>query len=145
MKDIQYSKMKKVFVSTAIFVFIFSAISTDLKSQTSFSDQFEIIKTDSPDNSQLIKSANVETMASIIVYPNIFTNEINMVFEDMGNTTVIVEAYDISGNKVISKELNMTESYGHSQIKTDELLPGVYNLKIKSGNQIIDKTITKKG
>lgn len=145
MKDIQYSKMKKVFVSTAIFVFIFSAISTDLKSQASFSGQYEVIKTDSPDNSQLIKSANVETMASVIVYPNIFTNEINMVFEDLGNTTVIVEAYDISGNKVIFKELNMTESYGHSQIKTDELLPGVYNLKIKSGNQIIDKTITKKG
>ncbi len=145
MKNIQYSKIKKVLVSTAIFVFIFSAISTDLKSQTSFSDQFETVKTDSPDNSQLIKSANVETKASVIVYPNIFTNEINMVFEDLGNTTVIVEAYDISGNKVISKELNMTESYGHSQIKTDELLPGVYNLKIKSGNQIIDKTITKKG
>ena len=74
MKNIQYSKIKKVLVSTAIFVFIFSAISTDLKSQTSFSDQFETVKTDSPDNSQLIKSANVETKASVIVYPNIRNN-----------------------------------------------------------------------
>jgi hypothetical protein len=146
MKNIQRSKMKKVFTLTAIFVFLFSAISTDLKSQTSFSNKYEMIKTVSPDNSKPITNADVTTsQASVIVYPNIFTNEINMVFEDLGNSTVIIEAYDISGNKVMSKELNMTDSYGHAQIKTEELTPGIYNLKIMSGNQIIDKTITKKG
>ena len=81
---------------------------------------------------------------NVIVYPNPFTNEINIVFENFDKEVVIVELFDDLGRIILTKEISTTQQPYHTIIDLKELKPAVYNLRTKSDTYLFNNKIIKR-
>jgi hypothetical protein len=81
---------------------------------------------------------------NVVVYPNPFTDEINVVFENFEEEIVIIEIFDDLGRIILTKEFNPTQQSYHTIIDLNELKPAVYNFRTKSQKLIFNQKIVKK-
>jgi hypothetical protein len=81
---------------------------------------------------------------SLVVYPNPFNNEINIIFENIANEEVTVEIFDQTGRIILTKKINTTQTSTYTTIDLSELKPAVYNLRTKSDTYLFNNKIIKK-
>jgi hypothetical protein len=131
--------------TTIFFMSIVILFSTGMKvnAQTLLADAQEGTNSTSVSMSKIVTGSEVNE-PSVIVYPNTFVDEINVVLEDFGNELVTIEICDAQGKIILIKELNTNNTAYHTQIDVKNLNPAVYNLSVKSANHIINRKINKK-
>jgi hypothetical protein len=87
-----------------------------------------------------IAEPNLDNLISI--YPNPFTDEVFVDFEDIyGHAQVSV--YDMAGRQIYKQEVNMHET-GNYRIDLPGKAPGMYLVRIVHGDKSIQKKIIKK-
>lgn len=87
---------------------------------------------------------NIKNAVILGVYPNPFINDIQMQFSLFQTNQVNIEIVDMAGKLVFSKDLGILPKGLHNQSLTIENIPsGIYSLLIRSGQDIIQKTIQK--
>ncbi len=78
---------------------------------------------------------------SITVYPNPFTEFVNINYDLPQKTKVNIEVFDISGAKVATIVENQEQKGSQTQTFTPNLAVGTYFIKMNLGNEIIFKKI----
>jgi hypothetical protein len=81
---------------------------------------------------------------SLLIYPNPFTDELNVVIEDLQDNKFVLEIFDELGRHICSQEYNSVGNSYYTTIDLKDLKPAVYNLRIKSAGQIKNYKIVKK-
>ncbi len=81
---------------------------------------------------------------SMIVYPNPFNNEVNVVIENITDTDFSLEIFDESGRCVFSNSYQSERMDVHKSLNLDYLAPAVYNIRMKSQNHVLNTKIIKK-
>ncbi len=77
--------------------------------------------------------------SGITIYPNPFTDELNLVFDNV--LAQQVQLFDFSGRLIIAKKINQAEMY---KLSTNELLQGTYVIKITTDKATKSYKIIKK-
>lgn len=128
-------------IFTTIFIF---ASGSELIGQTLIADNNKQIEVNDIDYSQNSSNTNSESFETdLIVYPQVFTNELNFAFQKSGNDPIIIEIYNSMGELVISHKLLGSNNTGHIQLQTNELKSDIYKVIFKTDHRVINKTITK--
>ena len=83
-------------------------------------------------------------LPSLMAYPNPFTNELNVVIENLQETEFVLELYDNIGKLIFSQEYSTEETTFHTIIDLNNLLPAVYNLRSRSENNVMNVKVVKK-
>ncbi len=78
--------------------------------------------------------------SSLNVYPNPFNQELQIDFLSQGNETITIEIYAITGERVLSREIqgkpNTRQSIQWKQDKGESSIPGgIYFIKLKQGQK----------
>jgi hypothetical protein len=73
------------------------------------------------------------------VWPNPTDNILNFRFKSQNNKKVYISLIDIRGRKVMTEVIANPEDQINSYIKVDAYTKGLYILKIKQGNYVINK------
>ncbi|MDD3860616.1 MAG: T9SS type A sorting domain-containing protein, partial [Bacteroidales bacterium] len=81
---------------------------------------------------------------TLIAYPNPFTNELNVVIENLQETEFVLELYDNIGKLIFSQTYSTTETSFHTILDMNNLLPSVYNLRSRSDNNVLNVKVVKK-
>ncbi|HOM37163.1 MAG TPA: T9SS type A sorting domain-containing protein, partial [Bacteroidales bacterium] len=81
---------------------------------------------------------------SMIVYPNPFNNEVNVVIENITDNEFSLEIFDESGRSVFSNTYQSERMDVHKSLNLDYLAPAVYNIRMKSQNHVLNTKIIKK-
>ncbi len=85
---------------------------------------------------------DIDKVTQIEVYPNPFTHSINVdAIQDKSDATLTV--YDISGKQVFEKMMKQHELQETSTIDLSALPVGMYNLVIKTQNQVLNSKLVK--
>lgn len=84
-------------------------------------------------NNRIIGLSENINLSSVKIYPNPASDQINVDFENLSNTSVCIELENILGQTIFQT----TTTNGHNVIKTIGLAPGVYSLSIKHSGKII--------
>jgi len=93
-------------------------------------------------NSSCSSSVSGEFMA--LVYPNPFNTQLNVSIENVVEGEVVIELFDVAGRKLFGlNEYNYSEIY-FRELNIDNLVTGMYYLKIHINGQIITKKLEKK-
>ncbi|HQP03480.1 MAG TPA: Ig-like domain-containing protein [Bacteroidales bacterium] len=93
-------------------------------------------------NSSCSSSVSGELMA--LVYPNPFNTQLNVSIENVVEGEVVIELFDVAGRKLFGlNEYNYSEIY-FRELNIDNLVTGMYYLKIHINGQIITKKLEKK-
>jgi hypothetical protein len=79
------------------------------------------------------------------VYPNPFTNQFNIEFTSAIERAVVVELFDLIGNKVSEQKEMVSEGSSLVNFSTDELTKGIYLLRVfdLNGNILCKQPIVK--
>ena len=72
-----------------------------------------------------IRSVKYESLQSIVIYPTVVKNELNIEAEDLSNSTITV--YDDTGRVLIQKD-------GESTLDVSKLTSGLYWINIQTSN-----------
>ena len=83
-------------------------------------------------------------LPSLMAYPNPFTNELNVVIENLQESEFVLELYDNIGKLIFSQEYSTKESSFHTILDLNNLLPAVYNLRSRSENNVLNVKVVKK-
>ncbi|HMU97287.1 MAG TPA: alkaline phosphatase D family protein [Chitinophagales bacterium] len=87
---------------------------------------------------------NLKSGVIIGVYPNPFIQDIQMQFNLFHTNPVMIQIVDMNGKMVFQKDMGTLNNGLHNEKITVENIPaGVYQLVIRSGNDIIAKSIQK--
>lgn len=81
---------------------------------------------------------------SLMAYPNPFTNELNVVIENLHESEFVLELYDNIGKLIFSHEYSTKETRFHTVLDLDNLLPAVYNLRSRSEGNVMNVKVVKK-
>ncbi|MGB1041611.1 MAG: T9SS type A sorting domain-containing protein [Flavobacteriales bacterium] len=102
------------------------------------SDHFPVVK-----DFSMHPISKPKSSSDILIFPNPATDKVNIRFNQTGNFTVLL--FDISGNRVLSKEINIENEASESSLDIENLSSGVYLIKIikKDGKEIEVKKIMK--
>lgn len=89
------------------------------------------------------KSAKVEELSasglsSILLYPNPFTDRVNVLKTDAG--AGILNIYDLSGKMILTKQIGQ----GSTEINVSALKNGIYIVRYLNGNAVFTSKIVKK-
>lgn len=101
------------------------------------SQDFSLILT----GSNITLSTNKNSFSNYSVWPNPTDNILNFRYKSQNNKKVYISLIDIRGRKVMTKVIANSEDQINSSIKVDAYTKGLYILKIKQGNYMINKKI----
>jgi hypothetical protein len=79
-----------------------------------------------------------------LAYPNPFTDELNVVIENIEDKEFVLEIYDDLGRIVYSQDFSTEEKTFYTTLNLNELRPAIYNLRSKSDGNIMNIKIVKK-
>ena len=85
-----------------------------------------------------------EGEASIYAYPNPFTDELNVVIENLNEPEFVLEIYDDLGRLVFSQEFENTGSSFKTKLNLKEYRPAVYNLRSRSEGSVLNTRVVKR-
>ncbi|NCC88132.1 MAG: T9SS type A sorting domain-containing protein, partial [Clostridia bacterium] len=85
-----------------------------------------------------------EGEASIYAYPNPFTDELNVVIENLKETEFVLEIYDDLGRLVFTQEFENTGSSFRTKLNLKEYRPAVYNLRSRSEGSVLNTRVVKR-
>ena len=91
--------------------------------------------------SNITLSTNKNSFSNYSVWPNPTDNILNFRFKSQNNKKVYISLIDIRGRKVMTEVIANPEDQINSYIKVDAYTKGLYILKIKQGNYVINKKI----
>jgi hypothetical protein len=78
-----------------------------------------------------------------MLYPNPFTNNLNVFVENWDTSDLEIELYDLLGNKIKEwNDKNIPSSF-HKSINLDGLAPAVYVIRIRTANGTIMRKVEK--
>ncbi|HNQ69584.1 MAG TPA: T9SS type A sorting domain-containing protein, partial [Bacteroidales bacterium] len=83
-------------------------------------------------------------LPSLIAYPNPFTNELNVVIDNIQESDFVLELYDNIGKLIFSQEYTTEETSFHTVLDLTNLLPAVYNLRSRSEGCVMNVKVVKK-
>lgn len=85
-----------------------------------------------------------EGEASIYAYPNPFTDELNVVIENLNEPEFVLEIYDDLGRLVFTQEFKNTGSSFKTKLNLKEYRPAVYNLRSRSEGSVLNTRVVKR-
>ncbi len=84
------------------------------------------------------------TEPTLLIYPNPFTDELNLVIKNIQDDKFILEIFDELGRYIFSQEYNSAGNFYYTTVDLKDLKPAMYNLRIKSAGQVKNFKIVKK-
>jgi len=81
---------------------------------------------------------------TMIAYPNPFTDELNVIIENLQDKDFVLEIFDDLGKLVYSEEFSSGEADFHTILEIKNLRPAVYNLRSRSDSNVMNMKIVKK-
>jgi len=75
---------------------------------------------------------NTEINTKISVYPNPADNMVTLLFDYPENDNILVSIYNLSGQEVLRKELNLSIGVNQNQLQLEGLSKGVYVINIRN-------------
>lgn len=97
-----------------------------------------------PSGVDLTSVAEQELAGNLSIYPVPATDKLTVNFELDNNETVLMETMDISGRKIISDIYHMCTSGSNKLlIQTEQFLPGIYFIRLSSGERATSLKIIK--
>jgi len=89
----------------------------------------------------IVMSRNIEDQGIYRLYPNPFTDHINIAFNDLVRGDVIVEMYDALGQKVAENTIGIPDAY--TRIDLGDLPNGTYVVRITIGEETYTEKIQR--
>lgn len=87
---------------------------------------------------------NLKSGVIIGVYPNPFIQDIQMQFNLFHTNPVMIQIVDMNGKMVFQKDMGtMNKGLHNEKISVENIPAGIYQLLIRSGNDIIAKSVQK--
>jgi subtilisin-like proprotein convertase family protein len=90
-------------------------------------------------NAQISNTYDIKYDNSISVFPNPTDKILNISMIENNTNNTVVELFDISGRKVLDRRLNEGELT--IQLETNDLIPGMYMLKVSNAHSFASKRI----
>lgn len=144
-------KKKESLGINGLSAFVYSDNNTGYFIQQSIGQQSVINTFDRPDFSlrqgflqpinPLLINHRFDTKLDAIVFPNPFTNQIQVKFIDPINRNLIVRIFDMSGRLILRREYQDTQNLN---IVIGEIAAGIYNLRIDNGNKFLESKLIKR-
>ena len=85
-----------------------------------------------------------ETVKFVTIIPNPNNGKFSLAFQSFENTNVIYQIIDLSGRTVFEKQLNSIYGKYREEIDLSMLRPGIYFVRLNSGEQNINKKLVIK-
>jgi len=97
------------------------------------------------DYNDIISSINSNKLSKnyFEIYPVPFENVINIKFNSLNNEVIDLKLFNVFGQMVFSKQINIQKGLNNISLNTDNLSKGIYLIQISSNDKIITKKIVK--
>ena len=82
--------------------------------------------------------------ATMYAYPNPFTDELNVVIENLNEPEFVLEIYDDLGRLIFSQKYENTGTQFRTKLNLKEYRPAVYNLRSRSEGNLLNTRVVKK-
>jgi len=79
----------------------------------------------------------------LLIFPNPFTDELNLVINSKAEGTVRITLFSSLGKKILDYELPVTEGMNETVISDNRLIPAVYYLRVTSPEATITLPVVK--
>ncbi|PLX00788.1 MAG: hypothetical protein C0591_00645, partial [Marinilabiliales bacterium] len=82
--------------------------------------------------------------AKVSIYPNPLNDHLFIDFELENETNITLEICNVTGKRMKAlTEKSYTRGAQHCEVKTEDLPPGIYFLRLQAGNEVVTKKVVK--
>ena len=78
----------------------------------------------------------MDGIESLEIYPNPATNELNIRLDDAMTGDIQYKIVSIEGRQAVNGTIDSSNGFREFKIKTEELLPGYYFLRVESNDKV---------
>lgn len=84
-------------------------------------------------------------MSNITLYPNPFTENLNISFNSINNEKIEIRLYDITGKLILNKDYSISTGNNSINVNTTDLSGGVYVINIQNSGVLQSFKLIKYG